>query len=671
MPFQVVGTDFKAPLQYWAEYVQSRGLKPETIQASGILFMDGASLAKHYGNWTMIDKPVGAAVIPATGDPVCEIKKFRFFFDPSVIPPATQKKPAKYKGMANAVQHLFVPSILTDWFTTEYDLIIVEGELNALRLAQDGFHAVGIAGVHNYRTGDKSTPIIPSLRNLVTTKNVKSVIVCHDSDADERPDLKVGLNRLCAELSKLRTAKNSEIFICLPKAREDGTKNGMDDYLQAKGIDEVNRLLREEKRSWNDHPYLQQELRWVERVIFNRASGLFYDSEIRKEVPVQHVNMNMSPGSEVVNPFSAGRMVIYRAEHYLRCPMVRIADGARYNPATTEEFYEDARDQKKYINHFHLDDIPKPLKGDVSIFYEVLQKMSPNSPIANKKILTVAAKHAQSPITIPLYGLIFVGEQGSGKTLIARAIGTALSRRYHCARVDLSDTFNAEWRGYACKEWPEFDRSMDAEWLKDLVTSETILVRAPYQQPYPIDNYTLNIFTANQMKSVVQEGDRRMIISGWGQRMDAKLGAAFFDWIRGPGPSYLRHHLLYEVSALEYDDMGSNTESRDKVIEASKSYKSSVMDLILEELAIIEGLECIPNPVLEEMLAKYRVNLISFNKEFAHEFVKPAKEVVKIDGTSVRFRAFKNHERWLHEVDMEQYRIQFKLALKLIGAKKY
>lgn len=671
MGFTVVSAGHKPPLAYWLEYIQSRGLAEKTIQTAGILFMDANSLAKHYGNWVLLDRPVGAAVIPANGDPGCEQKKFRFFFDPSDIPPATQKKPAKYKGMANALSQLYVPPLITDWFSAEYELIVVEGELNALRLAQDGFHAVGISGVHNYRVGDKTTIIIPALKALVQSKNVKSVTVSHDSDADERPDLKVGLNRLCAELAKLRPARNKDVFICLPKGREDGTKNGMDDYLHAKGIDEVNRLFREEKKAWDDHPFLQQEMRWVSRVIFNRASGLFYDNEIRKEVQVAHINMNMAPGSEVPNPFTANKLVIYKADTYLRSPLARIADGARYNPSTNEEFYEDPRDSKKYINLFHPDDIPKPIKGDVSIFYEVLNNMSPNSPLANKKIITVAAKHAQQPTTIPLYGLVFVGEQGSGKTLVARAIGTALSKRYHCARVNLDDTFNAEWRGFACKEWPEFDKGMDAEWLKDLITSETVLVRAPYQQPYSIDNYTLNIFTANQMKSVVQEGDRRMIISGWGHRLDPKLGAAFYEWVRGPGPNYLRHHLLYDVSALEYESMTSMTESRDAVIEASKSYKSSVMDLILEEVSHIDGLEVLPNQVLAALLDQYNVSIIAFNKEFAHQFIKPAKEVVKIDGNMVRFRAFKNHEKWLYEVSMEEYRTQYKLAMQLISNKKY
>lgn len=671
MSFKVVGAGFKPAIQYWIDYIQSRGLTPQTLQTASILFMDAASLAKHYGNWVLMDSPVGAAVIPANGDPSCEYRKFRFFFEPSAIPSATQKKPAKYKGMANAAMQLYVPPLITDWYTAEYDLIIVEGELNALRLAQDGFHAVGISGVHNYRIGDKSSPILPALKSLAQAKNVKSLIVSHDSDADERPDLKVGLNRLCAELAKFRMGRQAEVFICLPKGREDGAKNGMDDYLQSKGIDEVNRLFREEKKAWDDHPYIQQEMKWAARIIYNRASGLYYDNEIRKEVQVAHVNQNMAPGSEVPDPFRANRPVIYRADNYLRSPAARIADGTRYNPGTEDQFYTDPRDNRQYINLFHPDDVPKPIKGDVSIFYEVLKNLCPNEPMAERKILTVAAKHVQSPTINPLYGIILVGEHGAGKTLLAQAIGNSISKRYHCARVNLADTFTASWRGYACKEWPEFDKNMDAEWLKDLITAKTVEVRAPYQQPYSIDNFTLNIFTANQMKAVIQDGDRRMIISGWGKRMPAKLGADFHDWVNGPGPSYLRHHFLYEVSALEYEAMGSFTESREAVIEASKSYKMSVKDLIEEELSMVEGLECVPNSMLNSLLDAYKVNLISFNKEFAQFFIKPAKEVVKIDGHPTKFRAFKNHEKWRVEADLEQYRIQYRLAEQLVKNRKF
>jgi hypothetical protein len=668
MPF-LVDQNFKPPIQYWLEYTTTRGLKPETLQAAGVQFLDAATLSKNYGNWTLINGPVGAAVIPADGQPTCDFKKFRFFFPPQAVPPVKDKKPAKYKRQAGMVNTLYIPPILTDWYTAEYDLIITEGELASLRLAQDGYHAVAIGGVENFRIADKTTGLIPELRKLVQAKNVKSVIIAHDSDVAERPKLQLSLNRLAAELSKHRRDKAAGIFICLPKNNPDGSKNGPDDYLQAHGIDEFNRLLREEREAFSAHPELQQELLWVDRVIYNRVSGLFYDHVIRKEVPQYQINNNMAQGSELVS--LNGKIILYDARNYLRSPSARIADGAKYNPAHEEEYYLDPRDGKHYINLFNPEDIPKPVKGDVSLFYTVLEKMSPNSPVANRKIVTVAAQHAQCPTTNPLYGLVFVGEQGSGKSLMAQLIGTSLSKRYHSARVDLTSGFNANWRGYACKEWPEFDRNMDAEWLKDLITSSTLDVNAKHQAGYVIDNYTLNIFTANQMKSVVQEGDRRMIISGWGHRLDPQLGLEFYEWVNGPGPSYLRYHLLYEVSAQEYAKMGSLTESRTDVIEASKSYKSSVMDLILDELSIIEGLECVPNYILESLLEKYKVNTISFNKEFGHVFIKPSKEVVKIDGTPQRFRAFKNHEKWRKEASIEEYRIQAKLADQLLKMRKF
>jgi hypothetical protein len=75
--------------------------------------------------------------------------------------------------------------------------------------------------------------------------------------------------------------------------------------------------------------------------------------------------------------------------------------------------------------------------------------------------------------------------------------------------------------------------------------------------------------------------------------------------------------------------------------------------------------------MLNSLLDAYKVNLISFNKEFAQFFIKPAKEVVKIDGHPTKFRAFKNHEKWRVEADLEQYRIQYRLAEQLVKNRKF
>ena len=137
------------------------------------------------------------------------------------------------------------------------------------------------------------------------------------------------------------------------------------------------------------------------------------------------------------------------------------------------------------------------------------------------------------------------------------------------------------------------------------------------------------------------------------------------------GPSHFRWHLLNEIDASGYDQLDPWTEMKDAVIDASQSYKATVCDYVLEELNQIEGLECVPNAILQILLDPHNYKGISFIKEFAQFFVKPARESLKINGVVYRFRAFKNHDKWRVEDDTEKYKEQFELAKKLINTAKY
>ena len=231
----------------------------------------------------------------------------------------------------------------------------------------------------------------------------------------------------------------------------------------------------------------------------------------------------------------------------------------------------------------------------------------------------------------------------------------------------MSVDFNSDWRGYACKEWAEFDKNMDEEWLKDLITGESYAVSVKYGTNYTERNHTLNIFTCNGLQSKLQTGDRRFVIAGYARPDDKLLGLEFEKWINGPGPNYLRYYLLNEVDASAYDIMDVRTELRDAVIDASQSYKATVKDYIMEELEQVEGLECLPNNILEILLKPHGVNTISFMKQFGQYFVKPNLELVKVNGIATRFRAFKNHEKWKVESNSEAYREQYKLAERLVN----
>jgi hypothetical protein len=160
------------------------------------------------------------------------------------------------------------------------------------------------------------------------------------------------------------------------------------------------------------------------------------------------------------------------------------------------------------------------------------------------------------------------------------------------------------------------------------------------------------------------------LVCGTAKADNKKLGLEFEAWVNGMGPNHFRYHLLNELDCSGYDLLNPHTKLKDAVIEASKSFKATVCDSAIEEYELIEGLECVPNAIAQTIVERLGMKLAEFNKEFLHVFVKPAKEVVKINGYSHRFRAFKNYEKWLKEESTDEYRKQFDLAQQLIGSGK-
>jgi hypothetical protein len=663
-----------APLELWLEYCAARGLTPDILapMKGELLTLDKA--AKVMGTGIFGFKQIGAvgAFVFQLADNEYQA---RILYGPppevaAVGATAKRVKQVKYFRPKHSANYLYVPPHLTDWHSTSYNLLIVEGALNAVRLAAQGFHAVAITGVYNYRIGSKSTPIIPELVKFAQSPLVERMTIMFDSDTGDAEDNRAlwnGFHNLAQDLMRLRGNRRDSIFSCRPPSKVTGEKNGPDDYLHTAGLDEFNKLLREQSERYADNPYLILERTAQERYIYEDDTGLFFDVENRATYQPPHIDRSLATYGKVDDILAQKpTQVLYNHQRLLSAPGTRIARGRRLQPDTDAIYFHDDDENKNYINLWQPEDVPKPIKGDVDVAYRMMRSICRNTPGAVQKLLIIAAMHAQNPTLTPKYGLLMTGQQGSGKSTLARLIGLSLSNKYHSDRVNLSITFNRDWRGFACKEWPEFDKSMDEEWLKDLITCKSYSVSEKYRNSTMERNHTLNIFTCNGLQAKLQEGDRRFLVCGEAKADNKVLGLEFEAWVNGMGPSHFRYHLLNDIDCSGYDLLDVWTEIKDAVIEASKSYRSTVCDYVIDELSEIEGLECVPNPVLSYLLEKHKVGVISFNKEFGQYFIKPAKETVKIDGQQHRFRAFKNHEKWRKEEGTEEYKKQYDLAMKIL-----
>lgn len=684
MAFTVVTSshDSRPDIEKWLEYCSARDYTPDILAPCGgeILTLDKAADLLGQGVFAYRRYGISALYVFPVGDGYYQGRIVGELQRPEVAKPGENVKVTmgKYYKPSGSPNVLYIPRHRSDWFDPkhEYDLVIVESPLAANYLNYHGIYAVATGGIWNFNIAGKNSPMMPRLKQLVEAEHVNRIVLIPDSDTDPetRPDLAVAVGRVSEAILKLRGSRSDTLHIVRPPSKENGDKLGPDDYLCRVGIDEFSKWLREAPLKVEDMPFLRIQRTALSRFIFDETSNRCWDEKNRQLIELTHFDSIMATHGKAFDITAATpKLVTYNYKHFLSAPGLRIAQGLKFQPDEESTYFLDQKLEPPLwkINKFHPDDMPRPIKGDVSIAYEILNSLCRDSPSAPPLVLSILARHAQFPAAVPKYAILFTGEQRAGKSNFARLCGLALSKRYHNARVDLATSFNSTWRGYACKEWPEFDRDMDEEWLKDLITSETYEVQTKYGANYVEHNYTLNLFTCNGLQSKIQEGDRRFVICGYAKRDNQRLGLEFEKWIAGPGPNYFRYHLLNEVDCSNYDWLNNWTEMQDSVIEASQSYRATVKDLVLQELNQVEGLELVPNNVLEILLTPHKVSTIAFNKAYGHYFVKPKLDVVKVDGYPQRFRAFKNQDKWRLETDTEKYRDQYAKASQLVRNKKF
>lgn len=167
---------------------EEHGLTQETIRNAGLFSANSQELNALLGRGD-IDPKIDGIVIPY--DDNC----IRARLTPPMIVDGNE---AKYLSPVGAKNKLYIPksvqAILQD---TSHLLLFTEGELKALKGAQDGFFCIGLGGVYGFRSGGYLLEDF----NKIELKN-RNVAVVMDSDADFNFSvIKAGYS-LAIELSK-------------------------------------------------------------------------------------------------------------------------------------------------------------------------------------------------------------------------------------------------------------------------------------------------------------------------------------------------------------------------------------------------------------------------------------------------------------------------------------
>jgi len=129
-------------------------------------------------------------------------------------------------------------------------LIFTEGALKALALASHGYHAIALVGVWNFGrprekddNGENIGPIELHNDLACITIDGRTIILIFDSDTVTNESVKAAE----LTLAKLLLERGAIVKIGQLPSEEDGSKNGVDDYLVRHGKDALDKIIADAK----------------------------------------------------------------------------------------------------------------------------------------------------------------------------------------------------------------------------------------------------------------------------------------------------------------------------------------------------------------------------------------------------------------------------------------
>ena len=216
------------------ENLRRSGLSDDTIEKAGLATVS-AEAAEEYLQYSPGSECLVFEYPAAGGEHHYRLKPAK----PLATSDGDVRKYLAAKGSGNK---LYVPPLinLDDFEDVDVPLIITEGEKKALKASQDGYCAVGIAGVWSWRTltSDNIEDTVPLPEFDAIPWNKQSVYIVFDSDAAQNPDVQRAEESLAQELQH-RGAR--VLIVRLPEV--GGERTGLDDFLVQKGKVEFDKLL--------------------------------------------------------------------------------------------------------------------------------------------------------------------------------------------------------------------------------------------------------------------------------------------------------------------------------------------------------------------------------------------------------------------------------------------
>lgn len=438
--------------------------------------------------------------------------------------------------------------LLIDWQKLLNDpqepLIITEGEAKAIAGCAAGIPVLALGGVYNF--GGEA--FLPELEAIVWRG--RDVFIVFDSDAATNPNVLTAEARLVDELQRKRGAR---CYIVRLPPSDDGGKVGIDDFLKAHGAAEFLKLLQSASPLGALDAKvlsLNRSVAWIER------ESLVYDLETYSFIPkdsfvagsrfsaLEHTTLGATQRSAPKRISVAKTWLTHPHAQRFAEVLFRPGEGAMVQ---TEQ-------GKPALNLWRG---IESSDGDVTPFLKLTNYLLQHARADLRDFpLQLMAYKAQNPERKVPIALMFVGDQGTGKSLWCECMTAAF--RPYSQSVD-SAMFHGQFRGWLEKTLLAFIDEVEHEHirkggavLKNLISAQQHPMNEKFRAIRQVRSYTQYLLTTNERAAAAfAADDRRMAVIGTpskSERLDPEFYRTVQQWRdSGGGPALMGWLLRYDL----------------------------------------------------------------------------------------------------------------------------
>ena len=433
------------------------------------------------------------------------------------------------------------PAIVPD---ADQTLIITEGELKAAKACKEGYPAIGLGGVWNFKSSNLGVTFLPELEQFNWVK--RRVYIMYDSDVVMKAGVQAALNALAEELAD----RGALPFIVYIPEADDGKKQGLDDWCVANPGANLSELT--ERRQ----PLTQvRKLFDLNRgLVYVRGKGIIVDQATDDKMSsTQFKEVYQSTDYAELMITDNGTVSLKKAPvatSWMKWPLRRDVAGITYRPGATR-FINEGRPGSLY--NLWSGWGTQPEEGDTTPFLELIDHLFAGSDPEDKLwFLRWCAYPIQYPGTKMFTAALVHGvRHGTGKSLLGYTLGRIYGKNF--TEIG-SDSLHAGFNSWAeAKQLVMGDdvtgsnKRQDNDLLKKLITQRELRVNAKFMPEYTVPDCVNYYFTSNHPDAFFLENDDRryFIHEVQSGARDEMFYMDYSLWLDTTGPSALFHYLLH------------------------------------------------------------------------------------------------------------------------------